>query len=212
MNSKEKIKPRKKAQQFRSRETVKAIVQAASYILLSEGVKGFNTNNIAKRAGVSIGSLYQYFPNKDSISSMLFENFFSDQIEIVTRNISLIKSWEDLEPKILDIVKEIYEYRLSDKMINRQLALEISNGLFNQLMLEKKFELSRSVLTILNEKLGLCDTDENFANINLIVDSVDSMIFNVFEIDYEGSLDANFTFISKMIKCGVGNLEKQTVA
>lgn len=212
MNNKDKIKPRKEAQQFRSRETVKAIVQAASYILLSEGVKGFNTNNIAKRAGVSIGSLYQYFPNKDSISSMLFENFFSDQIDIVTRNISRVASWEDLELRVLDIVKEIYEYRLSDKMINRQLALEISNGLFNQLMIEKKLELSRVVLSILKEKLNLSNSDENFSNLNLIIDSVDSMIFNIYEVDIEGDHELNFSFISKMVKCGVTNLNKQTVA
>jgi len=212
MKSSEKVKPRKTAQQFRSKETVKAIVQAASYILLSEGVKGFNTNNIAKRAGVSIGSLYQYFPNKDSISSMLFENFFSDQIEIVTRNISLVDSWEDLEYRISEIVKEIYEYRLSDKMINRQLALEISNGLFNQLMLEKKLELSRSVLSILNKKLNLIESDDNFSNLNLIIDSVDSMIFNLYEIDFEGDYDNSFSFISKMINCGVTKLDKQVVA
>ncbi|TNF27225.1 MAG: TetR/AcrR family transcriptional regulator, partial [Deltaproteobacteria bacterium] len=133
MKTEEKIQPRKKAQQFRSKETVKAIIQAATYILQDEGVKGFNTNKIAKKAGVSIGSLYQYFPNKDSISSMLFENFFETQIEIVTRNIMQVKKWSQLEEKIFDLVKELSDYRLSDQMINRPLALEISNSLFNKL-------------------------------------------------------------------------------
>lgn len=120
MEQKDKIQPRKSARQLRSKETVKAIVQAAAEVLLNEGVKGFNTNNIASRAGVSIGSLYQYFPNKDSISSLLFENFFNDQMNIVMVNINEVKSWDQLESCIFQIVRELYEYRISDKMLNRQ--------------------------------------------------------------------------------------------
>jgi AcrR family transcriptional regulator len=209
---KEKIQPRKSAQQSRSKETVKAIVQAAAEVLLNEGVKGFNTNNIAVRAGVSIGSLYQYFPNKDSISSMLFENFFNDQMNIVTTNINDVKSWDQLESCIFQIVKELYEYRLSDKMLNRQLALEISNGLFNQLMLQKKLELSRQVLKIITENLNLIENDQNFSHINLLIDSVDSMIFNLHEIEFDQNIELKFSFISKMVHSGATLLEKKFVA
>lgn len=212
MKATEKIQPRKKAQQIRSRETVKAIVQAASYILLNEGVKGFNTNNIAKRAGVSIGSLYQYFPNKDSISSMLFENFFSEQIEIVTRNIEEVKSWDQLEQSLFEIVSEIYNYRKSDKMINRPLALEISSGLFNRLMIEKKIFLSRKIMGILKENLNLKESDQNFVLINLLVESVDSMIFNLNEVEFKNSCEVEFTFISRVVSYGAESLQKQSVA
>jgi AcrR family transcriptional regulator len=212
MKTEEKIQPRKNAQQFRSKETVKAIIQAATYILQDEGVKGFNTNKIAKKAGVSIGSLYQYFPNKDSISSMLFENFFETQIEIVTKNIMQVKKWSQLEEKIYDLVKELSDYRLSDQMINRPLALEISNSLFNKLMIEKKLELSRTILEILRTNLGLEDSEQNFILINLLVDSVDSMVFNLHEIELINDFDSKIKFISEMISCGANNLNKQVVA
>jgi AcrR family transcriptional regulator len=48
-------------------------VEAAARILESSGRSGFTTNEVAERAGVSIGSLYQYFPNKDAITLALIE-------------------------------------------------------------------------------------------------------------------------------------------
>ncbi|MFT3711148.1 MAG: TetR/AcrR family transcriptional regulator [Archangium sp.] len=51
--------------------TVDAILQAAAYILQKYGWAGFTTNLVAERAGVNIGSLYQYFPNKQAIVAEL---------------------------------------------------------------------------------------------------------------------------------------------
>ncbi|MEZ5999259.1 TetR/AcrR family transcriptional regulator [Hyphomonas sp.] len=64
-------RPRKSPVQARSAATVDAILEAAARILESEGFEGYTTNAIAKRAGVSIGSLYQYFPNKDAVTAAL---------------------------------------------------------------------------------------------------------------------------------------------
>jgi AcrR family transcriptional regulator len=63
--------PRKAPEQDRSRATVEAIVEAAAHILVKHGYDAFSTNRVAERAGVSIGSLYQYFPNKDALLSEL---------------------------------------------------------------------------------------------------------------------------------------------
>jgi AcrR family transcriptional regulator len=69
--SHEALKPRKTPLQKRSAETVAVILEAAARILELFGFEGFNTNAIAERAGVSIGSLYQYFPSKDALLSGL---------------------------------------------------------------------------------------------------------------------------------------------
>jgi AcrR family transcriptional regulator len=61
------IYPRKQPQQARSAELVAAILTAAAQVLEKEGASLFTTARIAERAGVSIGSLYQYFPNKAAI-------------------------------------------------------------------------------------------------------------------------------------------------
>jgi AcrR family transcriptional regulator len=59
--------PRRKPRQDRSRDTFEAIVEAAAQVFERHGYAAGTTNRIAERAGVSIGSLYQYFPNKDAI-------------------------------------------------------------------------------------------------------------------------------------------------
>src|SRR5262245_47873619 len=65
--------PRKRPRQDRSRETVATILDATTRILVKHGFDGLTTNGVAKLAGVSIGSLYQYFPNKEALVAALFE-------------------------------------------------------------------------------------------------------------------------------------------
>lgn len=67
------VTPRKRPIQSRSRATVEAVLAAAAHILEGQGLSGFNTNAVAVRAGVSVGSLYQYFPGKDAILVALME-------------------------------------------------------------------------------------------------------------------------------------------
>jgi AcrR family transcriptional regulator len=61
------ISLRKQPRQARSTELMAAILQAAAQVLAREGAQRFTTARVAERAGVSIGSLYQYFPNKAAI-------------------------------------------------------------------------------------------------------------------------------------------------
>ncbi len=62
-----RISTRKSPSQARSNDLVGAILQAAVRVLMEEGAARFTTARVAERAGVSVGSLYQYFPNKASI-------------------------------------------------------------------------------------------------------------------------------------------------
>jgi AcrR family transcriptional regulator len=61
------LKPRKKPLQKRSLAMIETILQATARVLERESLTGFNTNRVAEVAGISIGSLYQYFPNKDAL-------------------------------------------------------------------------------------------------------------------------------------------------
>ncbi|WHO73103.1 TetR family transcriptional regulator [Rhizobium sp. BT03] len=61
------ISSRKQPKQARSNELVSAILQAAVQVLAQQGAHRFTTARVAEKAGVSIGSLYQYFPNKAAI-------------------------------------------------------------------------------------------------------------------------------------------------
>ncbi|WP_454883807.1 TetR family transcriptional regulator [Sphingomonas oryzagri] len=61
------VSSRKQPRQARSTELVSAILDAAVQVLENEGAQRFTTARVAERAGVSVGSLYQYFPNKAAI-------------------------------------------------------------------------------------------------------------------------------------------------
>ncbi|TIO47210.1 MAG: TetR/AcrR family transcriptional regulator [Mesorhizobium sp.] len=61
------ISTRKQPKQARATELVAAILQAAAQVLASEGAQRFTTTRVAEKAGVSVGSLYQYFPNKAAL-------------------------------------------------------------------------------------------------------------------------------------------------
>ena len=58
---------RKTPVQPRAHVTIEQIIEAAAQLIEERGLLGYNTNAVAARAGVSIGSLYQYFPGKDAI-------------------------------------------------------------------------------------------------------------------------------------------------
>jgi AcrR family transcriptional regulator len=62
-----RISSRKQPQQARSADLVATILEAAVQVLAKEGAQRFTTARVAEKAGVSIGSLYQYFPNKAAI-------------------------------------------------------------------------------------------------------------------------------------------------
>jgi AcrR family transcriptional regulator len=63
------LTPRKQPQQSRSAHTVAAIMEGAIQVLEHSGIDGFTTNAIAERAGVSVGTLYQYFADKHAIAA-----------------------------------------------------------------------------------------------------------------------------------------------
>jgi len=65
------IEPRKSPRQSRSQATVDAILDATARVLVERGHAATNTNLVAERAGVSVGSLYQYFPNKLALINAL---------------------------------------------------------------------------------------------------------------------------------------------
>ncbi len=65
------ISQRKSPRQARSSFTVQAILDAATRVLEKGSLANFNTNKVAEIAGVSVGSLYQYFPNKDALMAQL---------------------------------------------------------------------------------------------------------------------------------------------
>ena len=71
--------PRKRPQQARSRITVGAMLEAAYQVMEADGYDGLTTTRLAKRAGVSVGTVYQYFPDKDAVVGALIEAYLQKE-------------------------------------------------------------------------------------------------------------------------------------
>jgi AcrR family transcriptional regulator len=115
---KEKLKPRKEAVQERAKHTVDSILTAAAHILEKTGLDQLNTNQIAEKAGVSIGSLYQYFPSKESIFHQLVEKDLEKKYAEFTEDV-FQKDYQNLNDfisvainKLMDIFEERRPLRL----------------------------------------------------------------------------------------------------
>lgn len=118
------VKPRKQATQERSRTTVEALVDATARILVREGFDKASTNRIAEVAGVSIGSLYQYFPGKEALVVAVAERHNRDLLQVVRGTLTQAEG-QPLEQGIGALVAAAVKAHRVDPRLHRVLAEEI---------------------------------------------------------------------------------------
>jgi AcrR family transcriptional regulator len=124
MATKLATKPRKSATQERSRATVEALVEATARILVSDGFDKASTNRIADVAGVSVGSLYQYFPSKEALVVAVAERHHRDIMQIVGRALAEVDSLP-VEEAVRKLVAVAIEAHRVDPELHRVLAEQI---------------------------------------------------------------------------------------
>lgn len=103
-------KPRKSASQERSRSTVAALIEATARILVREGYDKASTNRIAEVAGVSIGSLYQYFPGKEALVVAVAQSHALQVMQVVDAAMTELPSLpvEDAVRKLVAVAIEAH--------------------------------------------------------------------------------------------------------
>lgn len=114
-------KPRKYASQERSRATVDALVAATARILVKEGFDKASTNRIAEKAGVSIGSLYQYFPCKESLVVAVVERHNQELMQVVRAALEEVAS-QPIEKAVPRLVLAAVDAHRVDPKLHRVLA------------------------------------------------------------------------------------------
>ncbi len=104
-----RVEPRKRPQQKRSAIMVERILSSALQIVQAEGVEGASTISIAEHAGLSVGSIYQYFPNKDAIVLELARRWLSEFPEGIStaQNDPSPMSWEEFAQQIHAFVQRL---------------------------------------------------------------------------------------------------------
>ncbi len=107
------LKPRKSPVQARSTATIEVLHEATIQVLLKEGIVKCNTTRIAERAGVSVGSIYQYYPNRDSLLAAVLQRHLDSVAEKIEE---LCLKYENTSIKTLisALVDEIILAKLSN--------------------------------------------------------------------------------------------------
>jgi len=133
---------RKGATQARARETVDAILEAAACILERDGYRAASTNAIARRAGVSIGSLYQYFASREDVFLALQERHRSAIHPLIARALERLQSEEDHPSTILsDLLGELVAAHTERPVLMHAIEVELARVLPPKAMLEEAGEV-----------------------------------------------------------------------
>lgn len=138
--------PRKRPRQTRSVATFEAILEATARILESLGFAGFNTNAVAELAGVSIGSLYQYFASKDAL---IVELIRRERAKLSSRIVEVIQQSDaaDLKEKLELVIHAAVQHQLSRPQLAR--TLEFASELIGKDFEES--ELQHELETIISD-------------------------------------------------------------
>jgi AcrR family transcriptional regulator len=159
MARKPPTKPRKHASQERSRATVDALVEATARILVREGFDKASTNRIAEEAGVSIGSLYQYYPCKEALVAAVIDRHRKEIMQVVRGALAEVAS-QPLERAVRRIVGAAIDAHRIDPKLHRVLAEQIprTGRLENVETLNlEAFALFRAYLEAHSEELRVAD-------------------------------------------------------
>ncbi len=102
------LRPRKRPRQERARATVGFLLDAAAHVFGELGYARATTNRIAERAGVSIGSLYQYFPGKDALLVALAERHLEEALAGARREAARLRDLDVDADTLVEVLVAAY--------------------------------------------------------------------------------------------------------
>lgn len=152
-------KARKQPRQARAQATVDAILGATAHILVRDGYDNLSTNRVAEKAGVSIGSLYQYYPNKEALVGELVDRYSAMLFQMV---VEALGAMQDAEPRTVAsaLVRAMIETKREKPRLAKVLREEIPRtgrlARYEQ-ELEKVIQLATAFLERHRERLRVRD-------------------------------------------------------
>ena len=170
-------KPRKTPVQARAKVTWNVILDAAAQVLLRRGYEKATTDRIAERAGVSIGSIYEYFPNKESIFAALMLRWNEERWEVLS-------AFQDdevlgLEASVRASVRARIAATLLNPRLNSALSLEVPHHVTadqGKAMFEVFLRLSVEKLSMYEDELREGDL---YLMAELVIHATHAMVDNL---------------------------------
>jgi AcrR family transcriptional regulator len=181
--------PRRRPRQARAQATVDAIIQATARVLVEDGYDRASTNRIAQAAGVSIGSLYQYFPSKEALVAALVETHVDRMMEAVTRILDTDHEPSDLHASADTLVRALISAYRVDPKLHHVLCQEVPKiG-----DLRRIYEFEQTLADVIRRHLQSLRHQIRHQNIDravfLLINAVPSVIRAAIEGDSEGTND-----------------------
>jgi AcrR family transcriptional regulator len=173
------LNPRKRPRQARSAVTVDAIFEAAIQVLLAEGIHRLTMTRVAQRAGVSVGTMYQYYPHKQALLYALNERYLDRLAERVEGTCSSLhgRSTADMVTALVTVYWQAKTERSDVTRVLYSSAVELDNeALINAFAIRMERATSAMLITA---------PTAHYANLDLVNNTLLSVIFgtvrNVFE-------------------------------
>lgn len=164
MPQKSRTQLRKLPQQERSKMTVDAILTATAHILIEDGYDKASTNRIAELAGVSIGSLYQYFPNKEALIASLAERHAMEMIDMVETKL------RDLfDAPLKTVIQEIVRGCIAAHAVNPSLHRVLTEQVPSVENLKQVKNAEEQIKALLRNYLEKHDHQHKLQNLDLTI-------------------------------------------
>jgi AcrR family transcriptional regulator len=153
--------PRKSASQERSRLTVEALLEATARVLMKDGYDRASTNKIAAVAGVSIGSLYQYFPSKEALVAAVIDRHMHEMMQAVRDALAKVAT-RPIEVAARELVSVMLDAHRVNPKLHRVLAEQTprTGRLENIEAIDREaYALVRGYLEAHRDELDVVDPD-----------------------------------------------------
>jgi AcrR family transcriptional regulator len=174
--------------QDRSKESYEAILDAANRVLAREGYSDASTVKIAREAGVSVGTVYAYFTDKDDIFSKYIDCHISDIFEAIAANVTL-SNYGTVEDGIRDIIDTAVAFTLENKNTLSAMVAEIP-GVYDGMMLRRTMKPLYAVAEQFYRTHGLVETEEQARRLTYVLSGAVSGFFMRMMTDPELPLSA----------------------
>jgi AcrR family transcriptional regulator len=184
---------------------VETLLDATARVLVREGYDRASTNRIAVVAGVSVGSLYQYFPNKEALVAALVARHNRETLQLVRDALKKVAS-SDLQTAMRELVKAAVDAHLVDPALHRIFAEQVPRmGQLAKIeaLQREAFLLVRSYLEERRDEISVRDLD---ATTSICVTTVEALTHE-FVINKTDILDRDRDrFVDEVTRLMVGYL------
>ncbi|WP_397449161.1 TetR/AcrR family transcriptional regulator [Pseudomonas sp. NA-150] len=194
------LSPRKQPGQKRSAHTVESILEAAARILESQGLVACTTNAVAQKAGVSIGSLYQYFPNRDALTAALIER----ETAQLLHDVEQASQRDTALQRITGMVQAAVAHQLRRPDLARVIDFEE-----RRLPMDERHQrVAMLIQSVLVEALSLPEMQPPISDIDTVADDVLAIVRGMIDAAGErGELDAQ-SLERRVMRAVLGYLQR----